>query len=84
MNWLSGLIRNVGRFLVNSIQAFRVLASGFFANVASQIFISFSASIPPAIALGINLQDVEDSSRWDMFRRFTDAILEQMETIVGP
>lgn len=84
MNWLSGLVRKVGQFLVNAAQAFGVLARDLISDAASQTTISFSASIPPAIAFSISLEYFKDSSKWKKFKEFIDAILEQMEGLVGP
>ncbi len=84
INWLSGLIRKVGRFLVNAIKAFGVLARELISDAASQAAVSFSTGIPPAIAFAINLEYFTDSSKWDVFKDFIDAILEQMEKLVEP
>lgn len=84
MNWLLSLLRNVRRFLVNAVEAFRALVRGLTKDVASQIFISFSASIPPAITFGINLQQAEDKDLWNRFTGFATAMQEQMENLLGP
>jgi hypothetical protein len=84
MNWLSGLLHKVGRFLTNSIRAFAVLARGLFVGAVNQMSVSFSASIPPAIGFDIQLAYFTDDSQWDMFNRFTDAILTEIEKLVEP
>lgn len=84
MKWLSSLVRKVGRFLVNAAQAFGVLARDLISDAPGQTAISFSASIPPAIAFSISFEYFTDSSKWKMFKEFTNAILEQIEELVGP
>jgi hypothetical protein len=84
MKWLSSLVRKVGRFLLNAAQAFGVLARNLIADVPSRAAIAFSASIPPAIAFEIDFDYFTDVNRWKMFKEFIDAILGQMEEIVGP
>jgi len=84
MNWLSGLLHKVGRFLANSIRAFAVLASGLFVGAVNQMSASFSASIPPSVGFDIQLAYFIDDSQWDMFNQFTDAILTEMERLVEP
>src|SRR5215472_11257560 len=68
MKWLSSLVRKVGRFLVNAAQAFGVLARNLIADAPSKTAISFSASIPPAIAFSIDFDYFTDSSKWKKFR----------------
>jgi hypothetical protein len=84
MNWLSGLLQKVGRFLVNSIEAFTILAKGLFGDAAEQASVSFSASIPPAVSFAVNAAFFTDTETWRHFKEFIDAILKQMGKIVEP
>jgi hypothetical protein len=83
MKWLSSLTRKVWQFLVNAAQTFGALARRFTADTKSHATISFSASIPPAIAFDVDLEYVIDSNKWKLFKEFLNDIWAQMEKLVG-
>ena len=82
MNWLSGLLRKVGRFLVHSIRAFALLANDLLGEAVDKMALAFSASIPPAVGFEIDLSYFTDDKNWEVFERFTDAINTEMEQLI--
>jgi hypothetical protein len=82
MNWLSSLLYKVGRFLVNSIEAFLVLARDLLGAAANKTTVSFSASIPPAVSFDIGFDYFTDRENWATFKQFIDAILDQVGKLV--
>lgn len=84
MNWLWKLLQKVGRFLVNSIDAFMALAKSLFGDAAKHASVSFSVSIPPAVSFDIDAAFFANRETWKKFMDFIEAILEQMEKLVEP
>ena len=83
MKWLLGLIRKVGRFLANSIRAFGLLAGRLFVNAVNQISVGISAGFPLAVVtFELDLAYFTDNNKWEIFKRFTDAILEETEKLI--
>jgi hypothetical protein len=78
-DWLWGLLNKVGRFLVDSIEAFMALARDLLLDAQShQPAIAFSASIPPAIEFEISIAYFTDRNKWSILKDFINAILKEM------
>ena len=85
VKWLLGLLRKVSRFLSNSIRAFAILAARLFMDAVSQISVAFSVGFPLAtLGFEIDLAYLTDDNKWDIFKKFTDAILEESEKLIEP
>lgn len=82
MKWLSGLLRKVGQFLVNSLRAFAILAKNLFGDDLKDSAVSFNAGVSPGIGFQINVHPFVNRDKWKAFKDFTDAMLGEIEKLV--
>jgi hypothetical protein len=83
MKWLLGLIRKAGQFLLKAMRAFAVLAAELAVDAASKIAVGFSVGFSLAdIQFEIELAYLTDNTKWEIFRRFGDAMLGETEKLL--
>jgi hypothetical protein len=83
MKWILRLLRKAGQFLLNAIRAFTLLAAKLAADAVDHISVSFAAGFPLAdVGFEIDLVYLKDDNKWDIFKQFTEAILNETEKLV--